>query len=394
MKKTLQTLTVVLLLLTAIPGWSQLHFEKDFATRPGISYYGNWVEIDEKMYFAGNNIFYGIELWQFDPSTDQAMRLTDINPLGAGSYPSNITKYQGAIYFTAWRPENNWQIYKIDPQTLALEIVSTAEETTFQPNNMIVYQDKLWFTASNGTSYNLWSYDGNTEAFTEYDPPANGHQDNFAPQAKYVFEGKLLLNAYNPNFLLELWSFDGETGSYTKVPTQFDGQQNLPISSYSQCRGELMLNLSGNWHHYDAEQDSCIFLETNNSGTFRGGHCLQDRFWYPSYNNNDIKCYDPATGTVELLKDLHPDAPFAPEAMKVIGDDLFIWETAAGPNYRLYRYNPAEQTMETLFQDNSVFINSQTLLEDEDGIYYFGEAIDREIYKFHKTEETVELIAD
>ncbi|MEO1518974.1 MAG: T9SS type A sorting domain-containing protein [Bacteroidota bacterium] len=392
MKTSTQLVQLLLCVLLCFPLFGQLNFERDFATDPGRSYLGSWTTIGGKMYFVANDGFFGEELWQFDPNTEKAQRLTNLSKLSGGSFPTNMTEYNGNIYFVAWVETESQQIFRLNPQTLGLEQLTTSQNGFSEISHLRVYNDKLWFSAKTDVGRNLWSYSATANDFTLTSPPQNGSQSNFAPLYKFVHNDKLYINAYNSDNILELWSYDDATQEFTNIPTQFDDQQSIYVQSFSACGEELLLNLSGHWYHYDQAQDSCMLLVRNNSQTYRGVACIDDKFWYADPRNNDVSIYNPATRTNEKLKDLLPSIFFQPRSIKAIGDELYILHTSYQSNI-IYRYTSSTNEMLMLFESENVTPQMGTLLNNDGDLFFFGKNIDTEIYK-HENAKPIELIAD
>jgi len=395
MKNILKTLPFLICFFFYSTLFAQLNFERDFALGPGNSGFSSWAEIDGKMYFSGNDSYFGYELWQFDPATEKAFQLTNLNRLSGSSSPKYIVAYDGAIYFTAWLGDEGSHIFKFNPQSWEVERITVSQDDSFRPSFLTVYNDKLWFSASDINGDNLWNYDSTTGAFTMIPPPADGSPTNFKPRQKFVYDNKLYLNANTSDNVLKIWHYDETTEVFNQVPTQFGDQQSLSIEDFSSCSGELMLNLSGDWYHYDQALDSCIFLVQNNSQRYRGGNCLMGKFWYPDLSKNEVKAYTPTTGAIEYLKDsISVSGLFLPHSIKAIDNDLYILENGPGQTDILHKYNPASNEIEYLFESDIIDPQMNTLMVNEDDYYFFGKNIDTEIYKYDQTNEVLDLIAD
>lgn len=393
--KTLCQAILILFITVPFSLSAQIHFEKDFQLAPDNSNFYNWVEIDGRMFFGANDSHYGQELWMFDPATEQAYRLTDINPQAGSSYPRGMLKHDEYIYFVAWMgPEDGQHLFRYsfdlsEPACLTCEMGGD-----FQPVYLALYADKIWFSAKEESISNLWNYDPSTETIEMIAPPADAHPDFFWPQLKYAFDGKLYVNAFDADLYRDIWAYDDASGTFEKVPSQFSGTQNITLEGYNTCADELMLNISGDWYHYDAEQDSCIFLTQNNSQTYRGGDCIQGKFWYPDYGDNDIKSYDIETGEIQFLKEISDPAPFQPYSIKVIDELLYIWDIASGLPKSLYRYDPVLEVLDTVFQTNEITVEMNTLLFHEGNPYCIADREDWEIFKYDMSDELITSVVD
>ena len=388
----------VFLLCVQLSLSAQVKFERDFNLSPGNSYYYEWVEIGGKMYFSANDGYFGYELWQFDPATELATRLTDLRKQGGNSNPQDIVEYEGKIYFVAATDEHGAQLFFFDPQTWAVERVSLMQGDDFNPRASAVHDGKLFFTAETDNRKNLWSYDVSTGDFSEILAPPSGDPFNFNPQNKFEHNGRLYFQGRRPDYSIVLWSYDDGTGTFTHEPTQFDGNVNFwPIDNYVKCNGEMLLNIrtgaSAKWHHFDQAQDSLIFLSNDNSQVVRGSACLQDQFWYVT--SGEINHYDPLTGQMGTLEDLLSAVPDHPFSIKAIGGNLFILGSSFSDPNSIWKYNPAGNTIQEFPASAAVETYMATLMEQGDKYYFFAKkGVEKEVFKYDLPSDHLEMIAD
>ena len=122
-------------------------------------------------------------------------------------FPNSVV-YQSALYFTAsLDPSVGHELYKFDPVTKQIDLVAdiNAGIKDSDINNMIVFDDKLYFVASSAdTSQELFAYNAatgqtrlaaiiNTTDKKEY---ANGPSGS-TPKTLTVYQGKLYFSAFN-----------------------------------------------------------------------------------------------------------------------------------------------------------------------------------------------------
>lgn len=375
---------------------AQVKFEYDFNQAPARTGYQSWVEIDGKMYFSANDGHFGYELWQFDPTTEQAHRLTDAHPKGGWSEPSRITAYDGMVYFTAYTGQFGTQLFRFDPQAWEVEQVAHNQSYNFQPRQLAVYKGKLWFTAKDAGDLNLWSYDAATGEFAEILPPTNGPT---SPRDKFVYTDKLYFSAQDADGKWLLWSYDDSTGEFIHEPTQLDATGNFwSVVGFVECNGDMMLNIgsgaSEKWYHYDQVQDSLIFLSNNNSQVYRGGDCLNGEFWSVSHADNSIQIYDPITGQTSTLYDLNPDGTYNPYSFKIIDGSVYFLRNFGGVA-TVSKYESSTNTVEVIYEDDSVDTEMETLMVRDSEYYFFGDKnLEREVYKYTPGNTSIELVAD
>lgn len=393
-------LPIPVIFLLTISLSAQVKFERDFNLTPELSSISEWVEIDGKMYFSANDGYFGYELWQFDPSTEQATRLTDLRKQGGNSNPKDLIGYDGKVFFIADTDEHFRQLFYFDPQTWQVQQAAPFFFDDYQTNATALYNGKLWFTGHFDGRINLWNYDAATDIFTEIPAPAGGHTTNFLPGEKMEFNGRLYFSGRRPDGRNVLWAYDDATGIFNQEPTQFDDDPTIwywEPSIMLPCNGKLMMfveyNYSKRWHYYDEATDSCIAIHTNSPGVTAGvPACLQDKFWFDA---SGIKVFDPATGETKNLNQIIQGVPASLRNMKVLGDELFF-QGYLNSNYNtIWRYHPGTGTVTQLPVFSDVFTRMYSLMQVGDTWYAIAEnAVEQEVFKFSTTGNDFSMVAD
>ena len=401
MQKFHANLFLSVLFLWTLPLFAQLKFEREFNFSPDMSDYDEWVEIDGKMYFSGNDGLFGFELWQFDPATEQATRLTNIRKQSGSSFPEDIVGYYGKIFFVAQTDDQGAQLFYSDPQTLEVVRVSAAHDDQFNPRFLAVHHDKLWFTATYEGRTNLWSYDIATGHLTETLPPATGHPTMFFPLEKFEYNDRLYFQGQTQDWKDVLWSYDGQAGEFAYEPTQFDNDFSPGISSiweFAECDGELMLKidtqLEKGWFHYDQDQDSCIFLSPYDNGYEQFGTCVYERFWHLNRFTGDISIYDPSTGGAGHLEDLVANVPGSLTAVKAVGNKLYLWSSASSTR-GIWQFDHTNNSLYWYSGFGSIQAELATLVKRDDHLYFFAiDHLQKEIFKYDVIQGELKMAAD
>lgn len=130
-------------------------------------FYRTFFVIDDILYFAADDGVTGLELWRSDGTTDGTFRVSNVaNGVNnwTDSFPGNVTKYKGEIYFSA-SDGTGTGLFKTNGQTDQVTKVTNLSRLS----SLTVIGDKLVMVAeTSGSSYgphDLWVTDG-TEAGT------------------------------------------------------------------------------------------------------------------------------------------------------------------------------------------------------------------------------------
>lgn len=388
----------VLLHLTAV---AQIKFERDFNLAPALSGIRGWVEIGGKAYCSANDGYFGYELWQFDPATEQATRLTDLRKQGGSSDPADMTAYEGKVYFTATTDDGVRRLFFFNPAQW--EVVEAGAPFVFDDDcqsNMVVHNGQLWLTGRYNGQLNLWKFDAASSVFTEIPTPANGHPVWFQPRRKTSFDGRLYFQAYHEDGEFRLWSYDNQTGGIIQEPTQFDGQEWEVMSSVV-CGGKLFFFLEHGfkkrWHYYDPGADSCVLIYSPSMFGHDDFVCLDEKLWFQKVSGRGIEIYDPSNGQLTEIDESNTGGmpPYLGD-FKIM--DNQVWFIGNDPSIGIlgvYQYNASAAQAEL----NTGFLSPYPALSSlmRQGDAYFGTANDgqqNEVFKYSPSSNTVSLVAD
>jgi ELWxxDGT repeat protein len=227
------------------------------------------VAIGSTAYFAADDGAHGVELWKSNGTTSGTVLVKDINPGGAGSYPTQLTNVNGTLFFTAgsglWRSDgteggtfplsgvtasnltnangtlffagddgtNGNELWKSDGTVAGTTLVkdiypgvrtdyySYYFQNSSNPSQLTNVNGTLFFSAEDALGGELWKSDG-TEAGT-------------VPLISHVgwnmtnLDGTLFFASYDPAHASELWQSDGSSAGTMLVK---DININPGASSY------------------------------------------------------------------------------------------------------------------------------------------------------------------
>ncbi len=163
---------------------------------------------------------YGTDLWISDGTTAGTVLLKDINASTANSNPNNFTLYNNQLFFVA-TDYRGAELWKTDGTTVGTLFVKDINTTTSgassSANNFKVWNGKLFFTADNGViGRELYVTQGTGVTTTLVKDVFPGISDildvsNFSTNQPYFAEttNSLVFTANSPIYGQEMWSTNG-----------------------------------------------------------------------------------------------------------------------------------------------------------------------------------------
>lgn len=141
---------------------SAVEFLGDIRVGPTNSIPHNFTALVDTVYFAANDGVNGNELWKYD-GNDVSIAL-DLYPGGSNSMdagtPIKFLAHDGFLYMVATNPTSGYEIWRFDGTSPELSRDVMPGAFSSMPNNLIIYNDDLYFTAEDGVHGNeLWVWD-------------------------------------------------------------------------------------------------------------------------------------------------------------------------------------------------------------------------------------------
>jgi len=198
------------------------------------SYPGNFLEFNGKLYFSANNGENGGELYVTDGTAGGTELLVDIYP-GENNYgningsdPSNLVEFNDKIYFSASNEENGVELFVSDGTAEGTQVVAdinlNKDSSGFSygssPSDLVVFNDKLYFTANDGENGGeLYVSDGTavgTQLVADLYPGLSNYSspNSSSPSGLTVVGDELFFSADNGETGTELFKLTLDTDSY------------------------------------------------------------------------------------------------------------------------------------------------------------------------------------
>ncbi len=189
-------------------------YHKPSGNGAGYFAYGNtMVEVNGKLYFGGNNDTFGNELRMWD-GVNPPVLVKDINTGSAYSEPIRFISCNNKVYFVAYTPLDEHEVWMHDPATLVTRKISNTASLGSKPNapyNLTTFNNKIYFTAlSISGVYNMYVYDpiSDTVGIAPYFDAASG---GLEPDIFTVCYDKLYFTSFTYSYGRELYVYDGKS---------------------------------------------------------------------------------------------------------------------------------------------------------------------------------------
>jgi ELWxxDGT repeat protein len=320
-----------------------------------------------------------------------------------GSLPRYMTEYKGKIYFSAFGDsENGVELYSYDGVNAELVAdLDTAHLAQFgagsssQPSNLFVFNDFLYFKASDGNGYKYWKYDAvnapivdtnivnGSFGFTEmnnilyytsndginglelwqYDGTTssmvhdiNPGSANGYPNGLTVYDNKLIFKADDGVNGYELWQYNG-SNTPTLVADIHTGIVGSNPNGFKEFNGDLYFQAYGDtvtgtelWK-YDGTNAPSLAADilpgfTNNypaSGAPYDLQVVKDKLVFIVYEpvgDKELWEFDGTNTPTKITNYTPANSSYLFSSMTIIDDVLYFWaDEGAGFGYELYKYD-------------------------------------------------------
>jgi ELWxxDGT repeat protein len=328
-----------------------------------------------------------------------SQRIADINPGGAGSFPSNLTAFGSSLVFSAYTDATGRELWKYDGN--AVTLLTNINDTTHDDGTgYLIGNDSVpdWLTLFNGALYfsaydqrrggELWRYDGTRASrVADINPDVNDNiklnPNSSWPQELTVMGNALYFSADNSGFLLpnyELWKYDGIKAT---MVTNIHADIGIDHSSYPNhlkaINNTLYFMADDGVNGYELwkhDSNGTVLLKNINPGGVESSSF--PKYFTPYRNKVYFQAFDDSVGyelwttdgtNTSLVSDINPLGSSSPEGFIVYKDTLCFRANDGQSGVELWKYdgtnvtliadlNPAGDSSPknlTVFQDNLYF---------------------------------------
>ncbi|BCS96103.1 hypothetical protein DSLASN_17350 [Desulfoluna limicola] len=322
--------------------------------------------------------------------------------LDQGSDPGEFTKFDGAVYFTAYSPEFGRELWKKEGASDAKQVADIrGGDESSRPQELTVCKNRLYFTANDGVNgRELWMLDttgadpvltlveivtGESEGSAPYALTAMGGALYFSARESVDSENTLWLLPEDSSVPVQV-TMESEALVHPDVGVAYNGC--LYVSAVSETAGRELWRVTG---------AAGTLLEINEGGASshpKGFAVYDGRLYFRATTEGlgaELWVVEGESSPV-LLKEIAPGVVSGdPDELTVSGDTLFFTAYASSTGRELWMTNgsPAGTTLVKEIVDGVLGSQPRGLTDSGGGLYFMAKT-DTEGVELWKSDGSVE----
>jgi ELWxxDGT repeat protein len=312
------------------------------------------------LYFSAFEPRRGGELWRYDGTN--ATRISDINPdandaiklMPANSWPQELTVLNNAIYFSATSRTNpeNYELWKYDGATVTqaanIHPDIGADHSSY-PNQLTAFNGSLYFMANDGaTGYELNVHDGTSTRLIDLNP--GGPESSSYPKLFVPFGTNLYFQAYTDDAGFELWKTDGTNA--TIVTNLNDGAESSFPQEMTVFQGALYFSATNSLYgtelwRFDGTNVS-LAADMNPAGDSFPKDLIvfgNSLIFSATDGIHGWELWKFDGSTATMISDLNASGDSFPQNLTISGNSFFFSATTPETGYEVFEYNGSTITL-------------------------------------------------
>lgn len=257
-----------------------------------------------KLYFSADNGVDGKELYSWDGLSFSEQMISNINSSGS-SDPAYFVNFSGKIYFSATNGANGIELFELDPtNSNAVTMIKNINTTTTdsgnsRPNEKVIYNNKIYFAANDGTNgVELWESDGTT-AGTQMVLNLNAGSADSNPTNFKLYNNRLYFTATNAALGREMFYVNG-AGNVINVSNINPGSASSNPSELVEYNGKLYFIADDGtngvelWETAGTSLSTVMTVDINTAGSSNpsGLVVLNDELFFSAFGNSSVSGFE------------------------------------------------------------------------------------------------------